>query len=143
LRIDDKGRINPIEVNPLRFGGFCTTGDLSWYAYGINSYEAFFESKKPDWEKIFETRKGKKYSIIVLDNNSGFEECDIESFDYEKLLLDFEKPLDIRKIKLNEYSVFGFLFTETKCGNEKELMEILGSDLKKYIRFKKAKAETK
>ncbi len=143
LRIDEKGRINPIEVNPLRFGGFCTTGDLSWYAYGINSYEAFFQSKKPDWEKIFETRKEKKYSIIVLDNNSGFDEGDIESFDYEKLLEDFEKPLDLRKIKLNEYSVFGFLFTETKYGNEKELMEILGSDLKKYIRFKKAKAETK
>ena len=143
LRIDEKGRINPIEVNPLRFGGFCTTGDLSWYAYGINSYEAFFQSKKPDWDKIFETRKEKKYSIIVLDNNSGFEEGEIESFDYEKLLKDFEKPLDLRKIKLNEYSVFGFLFTETKYGNEKELMEILGSDLKKYIRFKKAKAETK
>lgn len=143
LRIDEKGRINPIEVNPLRFGGFCTTGDLSWYAYGINSYEAFFQSKKPDWEKIFETRKEKKYSIIVLDNNSGIEECEIESFDYEKLLMDFEKPLDLRKIKLNEYSVFGFLFAETKYGNEKELMEILGSDLKKYIRFKKAKAVTK
>jgi len=57
--------------------------------------------------------------------------------------MDFEKPLDLRKIELNEYSVFGFLFTETKYGNEKELMEILGSDLKKYIRFKKAKAETK
>ncbi|TYB72159.1 ATP-grasp domain-containing protein [Bizionia gelidisalsuginis] len=136
LRIDNKGIINPIEVNPLRFGGFCTTGDLSWYAYGINSYEAFFQSIKPDWETIFKTRKGKKYSIIVLDNNSGIDASEIESFDYEKLVLDFEKPLDLRKIALNEYSVFGFLFTETQNGNEKELLEILGSDLKKYIRLK-------
>jgi len=143
LRIDGNGKINPIEVNPLRFGGFCTTGDLSWYAYGINSYKYFFESKKPDWKEIFKTRKGKKYSIIVLDNNSGFEEAEIESFDYEKLLKDFEKPLDLRKIQLNEYSVFGFLFTETKAGNEKELEEILGSDLKKYIRLKKTSEEVK
>src|SRR5680860_645417 len=142
LRIDGNGKINPIEVNPLRFGGFCTTGDLSWYAYGINSYKYFFQSKKPDWEKIFETRKDKRFSIIVLDNNSGFEESEIEFFDYEKLLMDFEKPLDLRKIELNEYSVFGFLFTETKYGNEKELMQILGSDLKKYIRLKKTSVET-
>ncbi len=143
LRIGDDRKINPIEVNPLRFGGFCTTGDLSWYAYGINSYEAFFESKKPDWEKIFKTRKDKKYSMIVLDNNSGYEESEIVSFDYQKLLKDFKKPLDIRKIKLNEYSVFGFLFTETKVGEEKELMQILGSDLKKYIRLKKPSAVLK
>ena len=77
-----------------------------------------------------------------MDNNSGFDESEIESFDYEKLLMDFEKPLDLRKIELNEYSVFGFLFTETKYGNEKELMQILGSDLKKYIRLKKTSVET-
>ena len=142
LRIDGEGRINPIEVNPLRFGGFCTTGDLSWYAYGINSYKYFFESKKPDWDEIFKTRKEKRYSLIVLDNNSGFEESEIESFDYEKLLKDFEKPLELRKIQLNEYPVFGFLFTETNYGNEKELIQILGSDLKKYIRLKKMEVDT-
>lgn len=143
LRINGEGRINPIEVNPLRFGGFCTTADLTWFAYGINSYEYFFQSKKPDWDEIFKTRKGKKYSIIVLDNNSGFEASEIESFDYEKLLKDFEKPLDLRKLPLNEYPVFGFLFTETNFGNEQELMQILGSDLKKYIRLKKTSAESK
>ena len=142
LRIDEEGRINPIEVNPLRFGGFCTTGDLSWYAYGINSYKYFFESKKPDWDEIFKTRKEKRYSLIVLDNNSGFEESEIESFDYEKLLKDFEKPLELRRIQLNEYPVFGFLFTETNYGNEKELIQILGSDLKKYIRLKKMEVDT-
>jgi len=141
LRIDGEGKINPIEVNPLRFGGFCTTADLTWFAYGINSYNYFFESKKPDWDEIFKTRKEKKYSIIVLDNNSGFEESEIASFDYEKLLKDFEKPLELRKIQLNEYLVFGFLFTETNYGNEQELMQILGSDLKKYISLKKTSAE--
>lgn len=49
IRIDKNGNINPIEVNPLRFGGWCTTGDISWYAYGFNSYEYFLKGKKPDW----------------------------------------------------------------------------------------------
>lgn len=134
IRVDKDGKINPIEVNPLRFGGWCTTGDLSWYAYGINSYEYFLYGKKPDWEEILKTRINKKYSIIILDNNSGIKENEIEYFDYELLLKDFEKPLSLRKVDFNEYSVFGILFTETTCGNEKELSQILTSNLKRYIK---------
>ncbi len=136
LRIDSEGNIIPIEVNPLRFGGFCTTGDLTWYAYGINSYEYFFNSKKPDWKEIFIGREETKYSIIVLDNNSGYKESDIESFDFELLAKDFEKPLDIRKIDFKKYLAFGFVFLETERDNEKELEQILGSDLRKYIKLR-------
>ena len=135
VRIDKNGKINPIEVNPLRFGGWCTTGDLSWYAYGINSYEYFLYQKKPDWEEILKTKKDKKYNIIVLDNNSGFKESEIEYFDYEKLLKDFENPLILRKVDFNKYPVFGFLFTETSFENEKEINQILTSNLKKYIKL--------
>ncbi len=136
LRIDSEGNIIPIEVNPLRFGGFCTTGDLTWYAYGINSYEYFFNSKKPDWREIFKTREEKKYSIVVLDNNSGYKESEIERFDFELLAKDFKKPLDIRKIDFKKYLTFGFVLLETEPDNEKELEQILGSDLRKYIRLR-------
>jgi len=141
VRIDNEGKISPIEVNPLRFGGWCTTGDLSWYAYGVNSYEYFLNGKRPDWEEIFKTRKEKRYSIIVLDNNSGIMENYIEYFDYEQLLKDFEKPMSLRKVDFNEYSFFGFLFTETTCGNEKELNRILTSNLREYIKVKKTVAD--
>ncbi|MCH6201604.1 ATP-grasp domain-containing protein [Aquiflexum sp. LQ15W] len=136
IRMDEKGKLFPIEVNPMRFGGWCTTGDLSWFAYGINSYEHFFYSKKPDWESIFQTRKGKKYSLILLDNTTGFKPEEIAGFDYDALLADFENPLHLRKIDLDKFGVFGFLFTETSEKNESELTEILHSDLKKYIQLK-------
>ena len=135
VRIDKNGKINPIEVNPLRFGGWCTTGDLSWYAYGINSYEYFLYQKKPNWKEILKSRADKKYNIIVLDNNSGFKENEIEYFDYEKLLSDFEKPLVLRKVDYRKYPLFGFLFTETRHGNEREINQILASNLKKYIKL--------
>jgi len=134
IRIDPEGRIRPIEVNPLRFGGWCTTGDLSWYAYGINSYEYFFSSKRPDWNQIFESRKGKKYSVVVLDNNSGLHESQIQSFDYKMIVRDFEKVLDLRKVDFRSYGVFGFLFLETSDGNEGELTRILSSNLQNYIK---------
>lgn len=137
VRIDSTGIVIPIEVNPLRYGGLCTTGDISWYAYGINSYEYFLKNKTPNWKEIFRTRKNSKYSIIVLNNNSGFDENEIEYFDYDLLLKNFKKPMSLRKVDFKKYLVFGFLFIETIIGNEEELNQILSSDLRKYIKLKK------
>lgn len=137
VRIDNNKNVIPIEVNPLRFGGWCTTGDISWYAFGINSYEYFLKNKKPNWTNIFSNRLTKKYNLIVLDNNSGIKESDIGSFNYELLLKDFKKPLNLRKVNYKRYKVFGFLFTETSIENNLELKHILNSDLKKYITLQK------
>ena len=133
LRIDDSGQICPIEVNPLRFGGICSTGDLTWFAYGINSYEYFIRNQKPDWEKVFTSRPDKKYSNIVLNNNSGYSPSEVKSFNYDLLVGDFEKVLELRAMDIKKYGVFGFVFTETSPECEDELDRILMSDLTKYI----------
>ena len=134
VRIDKKGVINPIEINPLRFGGWCTTGDLSWYAFKFNSYQYFFQNKKPNWDEIFKAMKGKIYSLILLNNNSGFKPSEISHFDFDMLKQDLENVLAVRHFDFKKYPAFGLLFTETSEGNEKELKEILNSDLNKYIR---------
>lgn len=136
IRETAPGKIIPIEVNPMRFGGWCTTADLTWFAYGINSYEYFFKSQKPDWEKVFKGRENKKYSLILLDNQSDVPQEAIACFDFDALAKDFENPLHVRKVNMDKFGVFGFLFTETSEGNEKELDEILHSDLKKYMVLK-------
>ncbi|MEO6903411.1 MAG: ATP-grasp domain-containing protein [Bacteroidia bacterium] len=134
VRIDKNGLIIPIEINPQRFGGWCTTGDLSWYAFKINSYQYFFENKKPDWEEIFKNKKDDVYSIILLNNNSGIKPSEISHFDFSMLKQDLENILVVRKLDFNKYPAFGILFTETSEDNKKELTEILNSDLSKYIR---------
>jgi len=134
VRIDESGKINPIEVNPIRFGGWCTTADLTWYGYGINSYEYFLKGLRPDWDEVFKTREGKIYSIIILDNNSGIHPKQIEFFDFDLLLKDFEKPLDLRKVDYTVQPFFAIMFVETTMRNEDELNQILTSDLKKYIK---------
>lgn len=136
VRIDKDGKIIPIEINPLRFGGWCTTGDLSWYAYGINSYEYFFKGIKPDWNKILESKAGKIFSIIVLDNNSGVKENNIVSFDYEKLLKKFSKPMVLRKVNCLKYPIFGFVFIENNIDNKHELTHILNSNLQEFIKVR-------
>lgn len=136
LRIDNNGEINPIEINPLRFGGWCTTADLLGIATGFTPYEFYMENQKPDWDEVFNGKSNKKFSIIVLNNNSGYAPDEIENFDYDQLSRDFENPLLIRQMDVEKYSVFGFVFAETSPGNEAELNNILISDLKKYIRTK-------
>ena len=136
IRQDSSGEIVPIEINPMRFGGWCTTADMTYYAYGFNPYEYYFSQRQPDWDDILKNKNGMLYSIIVLDNSTGVAENRISKFHYKKLLSRFENPLELRKINYQEYPVFGFLFTETKKENFNELERILKSDLNEFITVK-------
>ena len=57
VRIDSGGRLLPIEINPMRFGGMCTTADLASRAYGYNLYEYCFGQKEPAWEELLKGRE--------------------------------------------------------------------------------------
>ncbi len=133
VRVNDKGEIIPIEVNPMRFGGWCTTADFTYYAFGFNPYEYLHSGKKPDWEKILKEKEGKTYSNIVLTNTTGTASKDIKSFDYDALLNKFSNPLELRKSDFKNFLIFGFLFTETDQHNLSEIDWILNTDLKEFI----------
>lgn len=133
VRIDGNGKIIPIEINPLRFGGWCTTADLSGITVGLNSYKYYFENTCPNWDTIYEGKENNIFSLIVLDNNSGIKPDDILSFDYKALAKDFENPISIRALDIHKYPLFGFVFTKTDQKNIVELYDILSSDLRKYI----------
>ncbi len=133
LRRDLDGRILPIEVNPMRFGGWCTTADMTTLAFGVNPYLCYYRQEKPDWQQALSGKENILYSLIVLDNSTGTAGADIEHFHYEKLMAGFEKPLELRKVDFRKYPVFGFLFTETRPHNFAELKAILDSDLREFI----------
>jgi len=136
VRINEKGELIPIEVNPQRFGGWCTTADLAWYAYGFNCYQYFLENKKPNWNSVFKNKEHKAYSIVILDNNSGYKAEEIDSFNYEKVLSEFKNPLVLRKVDYTKFPLFGFVFVETSEENKEELSSILTSNLRNYITLK-------
>ncbi len=140
LRREKDGTLLPIEVNPMRFGGWCSTADMSFHAYGFNPYLYYYSQKKPDWHQALQGKEGKLFSLVVLDNSTGKESAEITSFDYEKFLSHFEKPIELRKIDYHKYPVFGFLFTETKEDNFAELTNILNSDLNEFISANSTKA---
>jgi len=135
LRRTKEGILLPIEVNPMRFGGWCTTADMTYKAYGFNPYLYYYNQKKPDWKEILADKKDELYSIVVLDNSTGVLTNNVKSFDYEKLVSKFEEVLELRKIDFYTYPVFGFVFTKTKKENIKELQYILSSDLREFITY--------
>lgn len=133
VRIDAAGKIAPIEFNPMRFGGWCSTPDLAWHAWGMNVYEYFYCGKHPDWKQLLKGKQDVIYSNIVLNNNTGIPGKAIQAFNYDKLLADFQKPLELRKADFRKFPLFGFLFTETRKSKIDELLRILHSNLKEYI----------
>ena len=133
LRRQADGMLVPIEVNPMRFGGWCSTPDMTFHAYGMNPYLACYFQQKPDWSELLRKKDGKLFSLIVLDNSTGKEGQEIASFDYKKLLTGFEKVLELRRIDYKTYPVFGFLFVESRADNYGELQTILDSDLNEFV----------
>lgn len=133
VRVDGRGRIVPIEFNPLRFGGWCTTADLTALAYGFNPYLAFLGDERPDWPAIFASRRDLLYSVVVLDNSTGLAPDRIREFDFARLAARFANPLEVRRIDHRRHPLFGFLFTETPVSRLAELEDILHSDLREFV----------
>ncbi len=77
------GTIIPVEINPMRFAGWCTT-DLAYYAYGINIYEYFNNDLKPDWDKILADKKDKIYYFAMAETPNDIDKTKI-CFDYDSL----------------------------------------------------------
>lgn len=143
FRVDKNNRLVPIEMNPIRFAGWCTA-DIAYYAYGINVHRYFLEGLEPDWREIikdkYEAQENEKdngtYCLLIAKKPDDIEVEDIEAFDYEGFVSRFEKPLELRKLDYRQYPVFAFLFTETRNINLGEIDRYLKTDLKEYVRVK-------
>lgn len=133
VRVDKEGVMIPIEVNPMRFGGWCTTADLTYMATQLNPYHCFLKNVKPDWNKILEEMDDEIYSLIILDNSTGIPSKEINCFNYDTLLEKFTQPLELRKVDYKMYSIFGMLYTKTPKDQFAEIEEILTSDLKEFV----------
>jgi len=132
LRITGK-EVAPIEVNPLRFGGWCSTADLAWYAWGMDLYHALAEEVRPVWETLIQREPGYTYALIVLNNSTGFSGNEIASFDYEALLKDVSEPLELRRTDFKTYPLFGFLMCRVPADDHRQLEHLLHSTLREYI----------
>ncbi|MCG2807613.1 MAG: ATP-grasp domain-containing protein [Coriobacteriia bacterium] len=137
IRVDAAGNIAPIEINPMRFGGWCAT-DLAYFAYGINPYTTYMDGISPDWTRIAEECRGKLTALVVADLPSSVELSAIESVDYDAFAANFSRVLEMRPTDFNHYPVFAFTFVEVPADDLSELDVILGADLTSYVTVREA-----
>jgi hypothetical protein len=132
LRVGGDGAMVPIELNPLRFAGWCTT-DIALHAYGINVYRFFFEERAPDWDRILREDTGRRYSMLIVKRPEGIDPADIAGFDADRFLATFTSPIEWRPVDFRRYPVFGFLFAETDDSTGDEIERFLRSDQKEFV----------
>ncbi len=129
LRVDGE-HILPIEFNPMRFAGLCTT-DMAAFAFGLNTVETWLDGGRPDFDTLLAGREGKTYSMIILDKPHSLPQNAM--FDYKKLVSSFQRVLELRKIDVPELPLFGIVFAETDERQSDELDRILKSDLTEFL----------
>lgn len=130
LRVSKRGII-PIEFNPLRFAGWCST-DLAWFAYGMRTYEYYLRDRRPNWNALLAGREGNIHSLVILDKPACMAPG--MRFDYDALYADFSEIMCLRKIEFPGSPIFGYLFARTPAAKRGELERITRSDLTEYLR---------
>ena len=125
IKINEAGVITPMEVNPMRFAGWCTS-DIAKYAWGFNVYEYFEEQKHPDWSEILQNSGSEIYYFSFVDIPAGFPKSTVRDFNFSAYLADFSNVFEVRRINFKSNPFFGVIFGSTT--DEEELDMILNKE---------------
>lgn len=129
VRVDGE-RVVPIEINPMRFAGWCVT-DLAYFAYGIDVYEYYFEQKTPDWEKILKEKGSEFYYFTIAEVPVSVDKSMIREIDYDGFLKNISHPLEVRKIDYRRHPILAIVFAKTD--DYSEMSNILKKDMRDFI----------
>ena len=122
--------IIPIEINPMRFCGWCIT-DIAHFAWGINVYEYYFKQLKPNWDEIIKNSSDDIFYFTIGDIPSEINRKNIKKIAFEKYLKNISNPLEIRKIDYIQNPIFAITFAKTK--DIDEIKNILKLNMNKFI----------
>lgn len=130
FRYDGKKAI-PIEINPLRFAGFCLN-ELQTHITGIHPVVAYFENIHISKEEMWKGRENDTYSFLVLERPTQAPANAV--FDSAKFKASFSDVLEIREVKEAAVGVAATAFTRTDKAHEAELDRILTLDMMEFMK---------
>lgn len=122
----------PIEINPLRFAGFCLN-ELQSHISGIHPVMAYLNNIKPDYKKMWNDRETDVFSFLVFERPAGISNA--TQLDEKKLCSEFSDVLELRPVKEASVGVFATMFSRTSKENLPELDRALTLDMHKYCRL--------
>jgi hypothetical protein len=120
--------IVPIEMNPLRFGGFGLE-KLPYFAYKIDSRESFFQNKKITKEDMIEIMGDNTYSWFIGYLDSDTKNITI-NFNQLNKYLGKNNIINIYKVDYKKYPVFAIYYLKH---NKNLLNRYLKIDFKQYV----------
>ncbi len=133
LRVTPDGGIAPIEVNPMRFAGWCVA-DIAHHAWGLNPYLCYLEDRAPDWDTILAERPDRVTAVVIAAVPEAMDRSAIESVDYDAFAASFAKPLELRQVDWGRFPAFAFMFAELTGDEQAAVDEILRADFTPYLR---------
>ncbi len=134
LRVTRDGVVAPIEVNPMRFAGWCVA-DITHHAWGLDPYRAYLEDTPPDWGNLLARRPETVTVMVIAGIPDGIDRTAIRSIDYDGFAAGFRRPLELRMIDWKRHPVFAFMFAAFEPDDPGALDDLLMADFTPYIRY--------
>lgn len=120
----------PIEINPLRFTGFCLN-ELQVFISGQHPMLSYLRGTHVTKEEMWRGKENLTYAFTVLDLPAG---CEEKAFDDEKFSADFPYVIDVRLVPDKTSGVAATVFLRTETANEAAFDRIMSLDMREYMR---------
>ena len=128
FRYDGKKAI-PIEINPLRFAGFCLN-ELQVHISGVHPIFSYLNNKSMSKEEMWRGKENDTYSFLVFERPKDSGE---KVFDEKKFRADFMDVCECRPLFDTAVSVAATAFIRTDRQHEEEFSRILNLNVKDYM----------
>ena len=129
FRYDGKKAI-PIEINPLRFAGFCLN-ELQTHISGVHPIVAYLENIHLSKEEMWRGKEKDTYSFLVLERPA--DAAAEERFNEKKFRERMMDVLELRPLADPTVGVAATAFIRTDDAHREELEHILHLDMHEYM----------
>ena len=129
FRYDGKRAI-PIEINPLRFAGFCLN-ELQTHISGIHPIMAYLNNIHITKEEMWRGKENDTYNFLVLERPAGAPK-ELQ-FDGEKFKASVMDVLELRPLADPTVGVAATAFTRVDAAHEAEFDFILNLDMNEFM----------
>lgn len=129
FRYDGKKAV-PIEINPLRFTGFCLN-ELQVFISGQHPMLSFLKGRRVTKDEMWKGREDFTYAFTVLNLPKGDED---KAFDDEKFSADFPGVIDVRLVPDKTSGVAATVFLKVETANVQAFDRIMSLDMHEYMK---------
>lgn len=126
----DGNRAIPIEINPLRFAGFCLN-ELQTHISGTHPIVAYLNNIHITKEDMWKGKEADTYSFLVLERPADSKPEEI--FNEKKFREDFMDVLELRPLADPTVGVAATAFIRTDNAHKAELEHLLNLDMHDYM----------